>query len=162
MVLRRVLIALGMVLGALWAVAIVWLPLSLDLPFIPPALAFPAAFLIPGLVMAAMIGVIAARRFFSAELIDGAANVQGSRGDIDARVLRNTTEQMVLALLIWPFIGFSLGGVSVLALGIGMAVSRLLFWLGYHVAAPLRSFGFAASFYPTLFGAFWAVWIWVN
>jgi hypothetical protein len=134
----------------------------MGLPFVPPALAIPAAFLIPGIVMAMIIGVLAARRFFNADLIDGVDAVSGSGADIDQRVLRNTTEQMVLALLIWPFIGFSLGGVSILALGIGMAVARLLFWVGYHVSPPLRSLGFAASFYPTLLGAFWAVWIWIN
>ncbi len=160
--MKRVAIGLGMALGAVWAVAIVLVPLRLDLPFVPPALALPVAFLIPGCVMVVMIGVMAARRFFDSSLIDGAAPVVGSHADIDDRVLRNTTEQLVLALVIWPFIGFRLGGVSIIALGIGMAVARLLFWLGYHIAAPLRAFGFAASFYPTLFGAFWAVWIWVN
>ncbi|AKS46760.1 MAPEG family protein [Octadecabacter temperatus] len=160
--MKRIGIAIGMVLGAVWAVAIVLLPLRLGLPFIPPALAIPAAFLIPGAVMAMMIGVLAARRFFNTDLIDGEAAASGTRAQIDERVLRNTTEQMVLALLVWPFVGFSLGGVSILALGIGMAVARLLFWVGYHVSPPLRSLGFAASFYPTLFGAFWAVWIWVN
>ena len=160
--MKRIGVTLGMALGMLWAVAIVLLPLRLGLPFVPPVLAIPAAFLIPGVVMAMMIGAIAARRFFSADLMDGAAAVAGSGADIEERVLRNTIEQMVLALLIWPFIGFSLGGVSILALGIGMAVARLLFWVGYHTFLPLRAFGFAASFYPTLFGAFWAVWIWVN
>lgn len=160
--MKRAAIGLGMAVGAVWAVAIVLLPLRMDLPFVPPALALPVAFLIPGFVMALMIGVIAARRFFSTALIDGAAPVAGSRADIDDRVLRNTTEQLVMALLIWPFIGFSLGGVSLIALGVGMAVARLLFWIGYHIAAPLRALGFAASFYPTLFGAFWAVWIWIN
>ena len=160
--MKRATIAIGMVLGALWAVAIVLLPLRMGLPFVPPALAIPAAFLIPGVVMAMMIGTVAARRFFDADLIDGEVAAVGSGADIDARVLRNTVEQMVLALLIWPFIGFSLGGVTILALGIGMALARLLFWAGYHISPPLRSLGFAASFYPTLFGAFWAVWIWVN
>lgn len=160
--MKRIGIAFGMALGMLWAVAIVLLPLRMGLPFVPPALAIPGAFLIPGVVMAVMIGAIARRRFFNDDLIDGAAAVSGSGADIDDRVLRNTVEQMVLALLVWPFIGFSLGGVSILALGIGMAVARLLFWIGYHISPPVRALGFAASFYPTLFGAFWAVWIWVN
>ncbi|MGJ8611235.1 MAG: MAPEG family protein, partial [Octadecabacter sp.] len=70
--MKRIGIAIGMALGAAWAVAIVLLPLRLDLPFVPPAFALPVAFFIPGLVMAAMIGVMAARRFFSTALIDGA------------------------------------------------------------------------------------------
>lgn len=160
--MKRAGIAIGMIFGAVWAVALVLVPLRLDLPFVPPALAIPAAFLIPGLVMALMVGVLAARRFFDPSLIDGDRAVAGSGADIDQRVLGNTVEQMMLALLIWPFVGFSLGGVSIMALGIGMAVARLVFWAGYHIAAPLRAFGFAASFYPTLFAAFWAVWIWIN
>ncbi|MBU2993905.1 MAPEG family protein [Octadecabacter sp. B2R22] len=151
-----------MALGAVWAAAIVVLPLRMGLPFVPPALAFPAAFLIPGAVMAMMIGALAARRFFDRDIIDGDPFLPESGGDIDQRVLSNTVEQMVLALLVWPFVGFSLGGVSVIALGVGMAVARVLFWIGYHVSPPLRAFGFAASFYPTIFGAFWAVWIWIN
>lgn len=151
-----------MVLGAVWAVAIVLVPLRLDLPFVPPVFALPFAFLTPAVVMALMIGVLAARRFFSRDLIDGQPPARSSRADIDQRVLTNTTEQMLLALLIWPFVGFSLGGVSIIALGIGMAIARLLFWIGYHVSPPLRALGFAASFYPTLFAAFWAVWIWIN
>lgn len=95
-------------------------------------------------------------------MIDGAPPVQGSGAEIDQRVLTNSVEQLVLALLVWPFIGYSLGGVLVIALGIGLAVARVLFWIGYHFSPPLRAFGFAASFYPTLFGAFWAVWIWIN
>lgn len=160
--MKRALILAGMVLGAVWAAAFVLLPLQQDLPFVPPALALPLAFLIPGGVMALMVASLAARRFFDADLIDGQPAQENSAAAIDQRVLTNTVEQMVLALLVWPFIGFSLGGVSIIALGIGMAVARLLFWLGYHLWSPLRAFGFAASFFPTLFGAFWAVWIWVN
>lgn len=160
--MKRGLILGGMALGAIWAVALVLVPLRLDLPFVPPALAIPAAFLIPGVVMAMMIARLAARRFFDGDLIDGGPAVSGSGADIDQRVLTNTVEQMGLALLVWPFVGFSLGGISILALGVGMAVARLLFWAGYHLWPPLRAFGFAASFYPTVFAAFWAVWIWVN
>ena len=58
--------------GALWAVALVWLPQRADLPFIPAPVALPLAFLAPGLVLAAMIGRLAQRRFFDDEIIDGA------------------------------------------------------------------------------------------
>jgi len=160
--MKRVLIFCAMVLGVMWAVALVLIPLQLDLPFVPPALAVPVAFLLPGGVMALMIGVLAARRFFDHALLDGQTPAPNSRAQIDQAVLTNTVEQMVLALLIWPFVGFSLGGVSLIALGGGMALARVLFWAGYHIWPPLRAFGFAASFYPTLFGAFWAVWIWIN
>lgn len=156
--MKRVLIALGMVLGMAWSVAIVVLPLQMGLPFVPPAFALPIALALPGVAMAMMIAVLAMRRFFDPDMIDGQALRPGSRGAIDQAVLRNTSEQLLLALLIWPLIGYGLGGVSLIVLGAGLLLARLLFWLGYHLAPPLRAFGFAASFYPTIFGLFWAVW----
>lgn len=160
--MTRALILLGMALGAGWAGAIVLVPLSLDLPFVPPAFAFPLAFLLPGAVMAAMMAAIAVRRFFDPGLTDGRAAAAGSRAEIDQRALTNTVEQMLLALLVWPFIGYALGGVSIIALGLGMAAARLLYWIGCHLWAPLRAFGFAASLLPTIFGAVWAGWVLVN
>ena len=46
----------------------------------------------------------------------------------------------------------------ILCLGLGFAVARLAFWGGYHLSPPLRAFGFAATFYPTLLVAIWAGW----
>ena len=43
-------------------------------------------------------------------------------------------------------------------LGVAFAVARLAFWAGYHMAPPLRAFGFAATFYPTVLVALWALW----
>ena len=160
--MKRTLILSGMVLGAAWALGLVLVPLSLDLPSVSLALAIPLAFLPPGIVMALMIARLAARRFFDSDLIDGQAPMVGSGAEIDQRVLTNTVEQMLLALLVWPFAGVSLGGVTMIALGVGMALARLLFWVGYHLSPPLRALGFAASFYPTLFVAFWAVRVWLT
>lgn len=160
--MKGALILCGMVLGAAWAVALILVTLRMDLPFIPTALALPAAFLLPGVVMGLMIARLAARRFFDAGLIDGQPPERGSGAQIDQAVLTNTVEQMVLVLLVWPFIGFNLGGVTLVALGAGMAIARMLFWVGAHLSPPLRALGFAASFYPTLFGGFWAVRIWIN
>lgn len=54
--------------------------------------------------------------------------------------------------------GVLLGAGTVLALGIGFAVARVAFWVGYHMAPPLRAFGFAATFYPTVLAALWVLW----
>lgn len=68
----------------------------------------------------------------------------------------------VWALMVWPLIGYNLRGVVLIALGVNFAVARLLFWLGYLVSPPLRSLGFAATFYPTCVGLGWSAWIWLN
>jgi hypothetical protein len=157
---KRRLILLGMGLGALWAFAVVWLPQRMGLPFIPAPIALPGALIAPGLVMLAMIGRLAARRFFDDDTIDGADFPPGSGGWVDRQVLSNTTEQMVAALVVWPFVAASLGGAVVLAMGFALALARLAFWAGYHLSPPLRGFGFAASFYPTVLAALWSVLAW--
>lgn len=157
---KRATILLGMFAGMLWAGVVVWLPQRMDLPFLPPPIALPGAFLLPGLVMLAMIGRLAQRRFFDDAIIDGADFQPGSGAWIDQRVLSNTTEQLVLALVLWPFVALTLGGAVVLALGFGFGAARLLFWAGYHLSPPMRGFGFAATFYPTIVAVLWSVAVW--
>jgi len=115
-------------------------------------------------VLAVMIARLAQRRFFDDSIIDGQPFAPGSAADIDARVLQNTVEQLVLALALWPVTGYVLaidGPGVVLSLGIGFAIARLAFWIGYHISPPLRAFGFAATFYPTLIAVVWAVLWWL-
>lgn len=157
---KRARIAIGMAVGALWSLGLVALVQMADWPFLPPPIALPGAFLGPGLVIAAMIARQAQRRFLDETLIDGQEPPQGSPACIDRRVLTNTMEQAVLALLLWPMVAFVLGGALVLALGAGFVLARLAFWIGYHVSPPLRAFGFAATFYPTLLAVFWAGAVW--
>lgn len=158
---KRPLILIGMALGALWASGLVWLGAQL---VIPPFLLLPVlalAFLLPGLVLLAMIAVVAASRFFAGGAIDGGAFPEGSAGAIHDRVLRNTVEQGVLAAMLWPALGYMLGDKGpgvVLMLGLGFAVARLAFWIGYLKAPALRAFGFAATFYPTIAAALFAAW----
>ena len=157
---KRPIILISMTAGAVWAFAIVAGAQSADLPFLPPQIALPGAFFAPGLVTLLMIGRLAQRRFFDDTIIDGQDFIQNSRAWIDQRVLSNTIEQLVLALLIWPFVALTLGGGVVLAMGFAFAIARLLFWLGYHISPPLRGFGFAATFYPTILAAVWSVLAW--
>lgn len=155
---KRMKIGFGMVLGVLWALAVVVLPGLGPQPFIPLNLALIYAFLPMGLFLLLVIGRLAARRFLDDAVIDGDRFPTGSRGEIDQRVLTNTIEQGVLALLIWPFVATWLGAVTVIVMGLAFGVARLLFWAGYHLSPPLRAFGFAASFYPTVFALIWTVW----
>lgn len=157
---RRRMILIGMAAGALWALAVVFAPRLLGLPYLPAAAALPGAFLPPGLVLAAMIGRLAARRFFDDDLIDGADPVPGSPAWVDQKVLGNTLEQLALALAVWPFAALTLGGAVAIGLGLSFACMRLLFWAGYRAAPPLRALGFAGTFYPTVLAGVWALVYW--
>lgn len=158
---RRVILA-SMAAGALWALAVIWLTLRLDLPFLPPPVALPGAFLAPGFVLAAMIGRLAQRRFFDDAIIDGQTFSPASSASVDQKVLTNTIEQLVLALMIWPFVAMSLGGALVVVLGLSFALMRVVFWTGYHLSPPLRGVGFAGTFYPTVLAGIWALVAWFS
>lgn len=154
---RRPVILLGMGLGLVWGIGLLWVGAGVFLPLPPPMVLAMAAFP-PGLVTILMVGRLAQRRFFDDATIDGAPFAPGSGGAIDQSVLTNTVEQLVLAAAIWPFAGYVLGSGVVLALGLGLAVTRVLFWIGYHLSPPLRGFGFAGGFYPTVLAALWVLW----
>ena len=157
---KRRTILIGMAGGALWALAVVSGPALLDIPYLPAPVALPGAFLAPGLVLAGMIARLAARRFFDDAVIDGADPAPGSPAWVDQRVLANTLEQLALALAVWPFVALTLGGAAAIALGLSFALMRLLFWAGYHLSPPLRSLGFAGTFYPTVLAGLWALAFW--
>ena len=153
-------IAVGMVAGAVWAVAVlIGAAIFVQLPVFALMPTIMTAFLAPGLVTIAMVGRLAQRRFFDEAIVDGGPLTGAA--EIDRRVLVNTTEQLVLAMAVWPAAAVLLGpegpGV-ILVLGVAFAVARLAFWAGYHLAPPLRAFGFAATFYPTVLVALWALW----
>lgn len=153
---KRPKILIGMAAGLVWAVAVLWIGRQIPVPMAMMQPTLMGAAFGPGVVLVLMIGRLAQRRFFDDDTIDGQPLMGGAA--IDARVLQNTVEQVVLALCIWPLVGFFLGAGTVLALGIGFAVARVAFWVGYHVAPPLRAFGFAATFYPTVLAALWVLW----
>ncbi len=159
---KRGKILAGMAAGGFWGIALVWIGTALDIPIFSFVWTLALAFLFPGLFLAAVIGRLAQRRFFDDAIIDGEPLT--GPAEIDQRVLTNTVEQLVLALALWPVIGYLLandGPGIVLMLGIGFAGARLAFWLGYHLSPPLRAFGFAGTFYPTLIALAWAVLTWL-
>lgn len=155
---KRARILLGVAFGLVWSVAVVWLPGQGPQPFIPINLALIYAFLPGGMFMALLAGVIAMRRFFDDDIVDDARFAPGSRAEKDQRVLTNTVEQMVLALLIWPFVSTVLGAVTVIVMGVTFVIARVFFWAGAQFSPSLRAFGFAASFCPTLLAAIWSLW----
>lgn len=156
---KRPQILAGMALGAAWAIAVVWVGVTqIDIPIFTllPALAF--AFFGPGVFLLLVIGRLAQRRFFDDAIIDG--DPLSGAAEIDQRVLSNTVEQLVLALALWPAIAYLTSGDGpglVVSLGVGFTLARFAFWIGYHLAPPLRAFGFAATFYPTIAALVWAI-----
>lgn len=117
------------------------------------------AFLLPGLILAAMVMAVGLHRFLGNDAAEG-GRFHGHRAQINQRVLINSTEQTVLALAIWPGAALAIGeqGPAILtAMGLSFVLARLLFWAGYHIRAPLRALGFAATFYPTVAFGIWGV-----
>lgn len=159
---KRGRILLGLVFGLGWAIGLIWLGTRLSLGFLPMPNIMMLALLPGGVFTIIVVARLAARRFFDDGLIDGGGFAPGSGGDIDQRVLTNTIEQMVIALAAWPFVAtMTVGTALTVVLGGGFAVARVLFWVGYHVSPPLRAFGFAASFYPSILAPLWALYLWL-
>lgn len=153
-------IAGGMAAGFAWAAGLLTLGV-MALPGSEDALAQVAVWLLlPALTLIAVIGWIARARFFDPAMMMGDAPAPGGAAEIDQRVLRNTVEQLVLAIPVWAALAVQLPierrGV-IPALAIGFVIARLAFWIGYHRAPAARAFGFAATFYPTVLAAGWAM-----
>lgn len=156
---KRARIAVGMGLGLAWGLVLFGLGRSVGTGVSPERALAMAAFP-AGLVMMALVGVLAAARFKDDRLIDGQPFPPGSGPERLQAILRNTVEQSLLAVLIWPLAAFSIqprGGDVVLVLGLGFGLTRVLFWVGYAASPPLRAFGFAGGFYPTALVAGWTV-----
>ncbi len=114
---------------------------------------------LPALSLLVMIGRMANMRFLSAELIDGQDGGSGSAADRAQRVLRNTTEQAVLAALAWPALAIQLAPAQAglfPALAVTFLIGRIAFTLGYAKGAAGRAFGFGLTFYPTVGVVIWA------
>lgn len=156
---------IGGMLGALWAASVVWIGARvIELPIFALTPTLLVAFLGPGLVIALMVFRSAMRRFGTDALRDGEAPEKGTPAEIDARVLHNTIEQAVLALCLWPAIGFLAaddGPGLLVALSIAFPLARIAYWTGYRISPALRLFGFSATFYATIFALLWAGGIWL-
>ncbi|RBI77144.1 MAPEG family protein [Roseovarius sp. TE539] len=156
---RNAAITVAMAGGLVWSVALLWSAARfVEIPVFTLMPTIMTAFLTPGLVMAAMIGWIARRRFGDDKII-GAQSPSGNAG-IDRRILSTATEQLVLALCIWPGAAVILGGAGpgvIVMLGLGLALALIVFWIGCRISVPLRVFGLVASFCPTVLVALWAM-----
>ncbi len=163
MLARQILVAIGMALAA----TVVWLawagPLHplISLPPDDPAarLAFAARWLlVPAFALAVGIAMLANRRFFSPDAMDGTRTPQSPALEINLRYNQNTLEQSALVVIAWPLLALTLpdgqlGLIPVLAVLFGFG--RAAFWIGYLIAPWARAFGFALTFYPTVVALIW-------
>jgi len=147
--------------GCLWAAGVVWIGVRLvEVPVFALLPTLASAFIGPGLVLVLIVLVLSLRRVFDDTLADGEEPRPFSGADIDARVLRNTLEQVAVALCLWPATAYLATGAGpgiVATLGVAFVPARLAYWAGYRLAPSLRMFGFAATFYATVFAFVFAV-----
>jgi len=114
------------------------------------------AWLGPLACLAAAISVVANRRFFSSQDIDGAGLSQESAAlRVPRAILANTHEQAALAIPVYAALALLLPAKQLafpLLLSATFVIGRALFALGYAKGAVARSFGFTLTFYPTVAG----------
>ncbi|MEK9660833.1 MAG: MAPEG family protein, partial [Alphaproteobacteria bacterium] len=101
------------------------------------------------------IGALARHRFLTPADIDGSGLVAGSdRARILQAIVQNTLEQAVIAIvahLVWAAAMPPAWQAVVPAAAILFVFGRIAFAIGYAGGAPARAFGFALTFYPTVF-----------
>jgi hypothetical protein len=161
---KQILVGAGMLLAVavllLFASGRIVFPVSLPLDDDASRLAFAAKWLLmPAFALLLGIGMVANRRFFFSDAIDGTRAPESRSLEINLRYNQNTLEQTALVLIAWPLLALwlpadRLGLIPLLALLFG--VGRIAFWIGYLIAPWARAFGFALTFYPTV-----AVYVWL-
>jgi hypothetical protein len=124
-------------------------------------LAYAARWLIwPGLTL--LVGVIVAgRRGFIADAIDGTRTPASYSLEINLRYNQNTLEQTVLAAIAWTGLALALPHdrlVLIPAAAVLFAVGRVTFWTGYLLYPMARAFGMVLTVLPTLAAFIWLAW----
>jgi len=102
------------------------------------------------LCLLAGVAMIANRRFFIADAIEGGPSPSI---EVDRRYLQNTLEQLVLAIVAHLALVTIVAPESVRAVAVLVmlfVIGRVTFWIGYHRSGSARAFGFATTFYPTV------------
>ncbi|MFZ6749026.1 MAPEG family protein [Undibacterium sp. Ren11W] len=145
--MAAVLLALAAIFGA------VYLVLSASLEFRLKLLA--VSLMAPAATLFICIARLAQHRFFTPEDINGSGLTEGSsRAWLLQALLQNTLEQLALALPVYFACAIILPSHFLALIPAAAAmffVGRLLFYIGYAGGAASRAFGFAFTFYPTVF-----------
>ena len=114
----------------------------------------------PGLCLLAGI-VVAARRGFVPDAIDGTRTPASHSLEINLRYNQNTLEQIVLACPAWAALAVSLPLDSLClipAMAMLFVVGRAAFWIGYVLHPMGRAFGMVLTVLPTLASYGWLAW----
>jgi hypothetical protein len=118
--------------------------------------------LVPGVCL--LLGVIlAARRGFVPDSIDGTRTPASLSLEINLRYNQNTLEQVVLACLAWASLATTLPIAQLTlipAMASLFALGRGTFWIGYLIHPMGRVFGMVVTMVPTLASYVWLLWHW--
>ena len=118
--------------------------------------------LLPGLTL--LVGIVlAGRRGFFPDLIDGTRTPQSGSFEINLRYNTNTLEQVVLAAIAWCGLALALPQdrlVLIPAMAFLFFFGRIAFWIGYLVHPLARAFGMVLTILPTLGAYVWLAWHW--
>jgi hypothetical protein len=105
--------------------------------------------------------VVASRRGFIAQAIDGTRMPASHSLEINLRYNQNTLEQTVLACIAWASLAMYLPTphlVVIPAMATLFAIGRGAFWVGYLIDPMGRAFGMALTALPTVGSYAWLVW----
>ena len=162
---RKVIVGILGVIPAVATVALVlwfadelfgFVALPKDLP--GERLAFLTRWLLaPGLCL--LLGVVlASRRGFYADAIDGTRAPANYGMEINLRYNTNTLEQTVLAAIAWGALAVTLPATRLVLIPAMAALffwGRITFWLGYLIHPMGRAYGMAVTVLPTLGAYAW-------
>jgi len=145
---------------------VLWVQHPEKAPLPVPALDDPASrlafaarwLLVPGFALLVGVAMVANRRFFLPDAIDGTRTPKSRSLEINLRYNQNTLEQTVLAAIAWTGLALALPHdrlALIPALAIVFGTARIIFWIGYLISPAARAVGFALTFYPTVAAFIW-------
>jgi hypothetical protein len=124
------------------------------LAFVVHWLLLPAGTLLAGVVLAA-------RRGFHADTIDGTRAPASYGMEINLRYNQNTLKQVVLAASAWAALALALPRAQLVlipAMAALFVLGRATFWIGYLMHPMGRAFGMVLTVLPTLCAFGWLLW----
>jgi hypothetical protein len=116
--------------------------------------------ILPGLCL--LLGVmVAGRRGFIADAIDGTRTPASRSLEINLRYNQNSLEQAVLVCIAWVNLATTLPIahlVLIPAMATLFVIGRAAFWVGYSIYPMGRAFGMVLTALPTMGAYAWLVW----